>query len=235
MTPRQTRDGRGAGRRAVRLVRVLLRGRRLEPELPLRADPRDPRAPHAADRRVSAAHRRSRVLARALLHRQGAGRVAGGAGAGAGRAYRFRAPPASIRRRFPASPGRRTSPRSSRPASSPSSRRSACSGCRCDGARQHGAALFAATAYGVATPAWAYATLFMGHGQTAGCLMIAFVAADALRDAERRARRARWPGSSASPAAGPSSPSFRPRSPRCSSACWRSRWDGLKAVPLRTR
>ncbi len=45
------------------------------------------------------------------------------------------------------------------------------------------AALFAATAYGLASPAWAYATLFMGHGQTAGCLMIAFVAADALRDA----------------------------------------------------
>ena len=46
-----------------------------------------------------------------------------------------------------------------------------------------GAALFAAAAYGLASPAWAYATLFMGHGQTAGCLMIAFVAADALRDA----------------------------------------------------
>ena len=42
------------------------------------------------------------------------------------------------------------------------------------------AALFAATAYGVSSPAWAYATLFMGHGQTAGCLMIAFAAADAL-------------------------------------------------------
>jgi hypothetical protein len=45
------------------------------------------------------------------------------------------------------------------------------------------AALFAAAAYGLASPAWAYATLFMGHGQTAGFLMIAFVAADALRDA----------------------------------------------------
>ena len=55
-----------------------------------------------------------------------------------------------------------------------------------------GAALFAATAYGLASPAWAYATLFMGHGQTAGCLMIALVAADALRDAlpARRARLA---------------------------------------------
>jgi len=47
-----------------------------------------------------------------------------------------------------------------------------------------GAALFAATAYGIASPAWAYATLFMGHGQAAGCLMIALVAADALTDAE---------------------------------------------------
>jgi len=46
-----------------------------------------------------------------------------------------------------------------------------------------GAALFAATAYGVATPAWCYATLFMGHALSAGCLMIAFTAAVALRDA----------------------------------------------------
>ncbi len=46
-----------------------------------------------------------------------------------------------------------------------------------------GAALFAATAYGVATPAWCYATLFMGHALSAGCLMIAFTAAIALRDA----------------------------------------------------
>ena len=51
-----------------------------------------------------------------------------------------------------------------------------------------GAALFAATAYGLASPAWAYATLFMGHGQTAGCLMVALVAADALRDRAGRAR-----------------------------------------------
>jgi hypothetical protein len=46
-----------------------------------------------------------------------------------------------------------------------------------------GAALFAATAFGLATPAWAYATLFMGHGLTAGCLMISFGAAIALEDA----------------------------------------------------
>ena len=46
------------------------------------------------------------------------------------------------------------------------------------------AALFAATAYGLASPAWAYATLFMGHGQTAGCLMIAFSAAETMRQAD---------------------------------------------------
>ena len=47
----------------------------------------------------------------------------------------------------------------------------------------YGAALFAATAYGLATPAWCYATLFMGHGLTAGCLMIAFGAAIAMEEA----------------------------------------------------
>ena len=51
-----------------------------------------------------------------------------------------------------------------------------------------GAALFAASAYGLSTPAWAYATLFMGHGQTAGCLMIALVAADLLADRPVRVR-----------------------------------------------
>ncbi len=45
-----------------------------------------------------------------------------------------------------------------------------------------GAAIFATTAYGIASPAWAYGTLFVGHGQAAGCLMIAFAAADALSD-----------------------------------------------------
>ena len=54
-----------------------------------------------------------------------------------------------------------------------------------------GAALFGAAAYGVATPAWAYATLFMGHGQTAGCLMIALVAADALGRTEAPGARTR--------------------------------------------
>jgi hypothetical protein len=52
-----------------------------------------------------------------------------------------------------------------------------------------GAALFAASAYGVATPAWAYATLFMAHGVTAGCLMIALVATDRLTDGTALARR----------------------------------------------
>jgi hypothetical protein len=50
-----------------------------------------------------------------------------------------------------------------------------------------GGAIFAATGYGIASPAWAYATLFMGHGQTAGCLMIALVAADALDEGASRA------------------------------------------------
>jgi hypothetical protein len=44
------------------------------------------------------------------------------------------------------------------------------------------AALFAATAYGLATPAWCYATLFMGHALSAGCLMLAFAAAVRIGD-----------------------------------------------------
>jgi hypothetical protein len=56
-----------------------------------------------------------------------------------------------------------------------------------------GAALFAATTYGVATPVWCYATLFMGHGLAAGCLMVAFTAAVALRDASKtRANQLAW-------------------------------------------
>ncbi len=56
-----------------------------------------------------------------------------------------------------------------------------------------GAAVFAATAYGVATPAWCYATLFMGHELSAGCLMIAFTAGVAMREAsDVRARRLGW-------------------------------------------
>jgi hypothetical protein len=55
------------------------------------------------------------------------------------------------------------------------------------------AALFAATAYGVATPAWCYATLFMGHALAAGCLMLAFAAASSIgEDAPGRADLHAW-------------------------------------------
>ena len=55
-----------------------------------------------------------------------------------------------------------------------------------------GASVFAATAYGVATPAWCYATLYMGHGVIAGCLMAAYAATVALdaTDAKRQERLA---------------------------------------------
>ena len=46
-----------------------------------------------------------------------------------------------------------------------------------------GGAAFAALAFGLATPAWVYATMLWGHALTAGCLMLAFAAAVALRDA----------------------------------------------------
>jgi hypothetical protein len=51
-----------------------------------------------------------------------------------------------------------------------------------------GAALFAATAYGLASPAWCYATLFMAHGLTAGCLMLAYSGAIDLGDPEEDRR-----------------------------------------------
>jgi hypothetical protein len=50
-----------------------------------------------------------------------------------------------------------------------------------------GGAAFAALAYGLATPAWAYATLLWGHALAAACLMLAFAAALALRGAVKRA------------------------------------------------
>ena len=53
------------------------------------------------------------------------------------------------------------------------------------------AAIFATTAYGLATPAWCYATLFMGHGVTVGCLMFALAASVALDEGTRR-RRLGW-------------------------------------------
>ena len=56
------------------------------------------------------------------------------------------------------------------------------------------AALFAATAYAIASPAWCYATLFMEHGLTAGTLMLAYVAAiDLGSGAASAARRRRLP------------------------------------------
>lgn len=56
-----------------------------------------------------------------------------------------------------------------------------------------GASIFAAAAFGLATPAWAYATLFMGHAPAAGLLMIAFCAAVALDQPDPRIRhRLAW-------------------------------------------
>src|SRR5579862_1026043 len=52
-----------------------------------------------------------------------------------------------------------------------------------------GAALFAATAYGIASPAWCYATLFMEHAAVAGFLMLAFTAAIGLADGDRPYQR----------------------------------------------
>ncbi|HVB38916.1 MAG TPA: hypothetical protein VND92_10280 [Vicinamibacterales bacterium] len=53
-----------------------------------------------------------------------------------------------------------------------------------------GGALFAMLAFGLATPAWCYATLMMGHSLAAGSLALAFVAAVELHRAESpRAQR----------------------------------------------
>ena len=54
------------------------------------------------------------------------------------------------------------------------------------------AALFAATAYGVATPAWSYATVFVGHGVTSGCLIAAFAATVALPGSPRHRTLLAW-------------------------------------------
>ena len=54
------------------------------------------------------------------------------------------------------------------------------------------AAIFAATAYGVATPAWSYATVFVGHAVTSGCLIAAFAASIALADNPRRRTPLAW-------------------------------------------
>jgi hypothetical protein len=50
------------------------------------------------------------------------------------------------------------------------------------------AAIFATTAYALASPAWAYGTVFVGHNVTAGCLMLAFAATVALETAAPRRR-----------------------------------------------
>lgn len=55
-----------------------------------------------------------------------------------------------------------------------------------------GAAIFAASAYGVATPAWSYATVFVGHGLTSGCLIAAFGAAVALAEFPRQHTLLAW-------------------------------------------
>jgi hypothetical protein len=53
-------------------------------------------------------------------------------------------------------------------------------------------AIFAASAYGIATPAWSYATVFVGHSVTSGCLIVAFAAALGLADDPRRRVRGAW-------------------------------------------
>ncbi|MBV8718849.1 MAG: hypothetical protein JOZ65_27600 [Chloroflexi bacterium] len=57
------------------------------------------------------------------------------------------------------------------------------------GASATGAAV-AALGYGLASPAWAYATELWGNALTAGCLMVAFVGTLALRDCAGRHRDA---------------------------------------------
>jgi len=50
------------------------------------------------------------------------------------------------------------------------------------------AALFAALAFGIGGPAWCYATLFMAHGMTAGCLAAALALVLFLDEADARRR-----------------------------------------------
>jgi len=52
-----------------------------------------------------------------------------------------------------------------------------------------GAALFAAIAFGIGGPAWCYATLFMGHGMTAGCLGASLAVVLLLDQADTRRQR----------------------------------------------
>ena len=48
-----------------------------------------------------------------------------------------------------------------------------------------GAAIFATIAYALASPAWGYGTIFVGHNVTAGCLMLAFASTLALPGSSR--------------------------------------------------
>ena len=65
----------------------------------------------------------------------------------------------------------------------------------------HGGATFAAIVFGLATPAWAYATLFWGHALATAALFIAFaLAVDARRSGS--ARRDVWLGAGVGLAAG---------------------------------
>lgn len=54
------------------------------------------------------------------------------------------------------------------------------------------AATVAALAYGLATPAWAYATVFIGHAVTSGCLMLAFAGIVALHQGSSRVTALAW-------------------------------------------
>ncbi len=51
-----------------------------------------------------------------------------------------------------------------------------------------GGGLFAAATFGLGTPAWCYATLLFGHGLAIGCVVAAFAAAVALREAQSAIR-----------------------------------------------
>jgi hypothetical protein len=55
-----------------------------------------------------------------------------------------------------------------------------------------GGAAFAALAMGLATPIWAYATLFWGHALTGACLLFAFAAGAMLQIGERARRDFLW-------------------------------------------
>ena len=108
------------------------------------------------------------------------------------------------------------------------------------------AGLLVAVAFALGTPAWAYATLLMGHALATSCVVFAFGAAVALgrtphRSPARRAGVCRWSGRRLGDrdgdvvggAGGPDDGDGRSgRSDRttsrarhaCSAACWSARW-----------